>query len=295
MAYHFKRRETVPRNVKRIAREELAQAVQRMHRRPGAGNEDSIHDVRTSIKKLRSLMRLVRPGLGRAYAKQEFALRDTGRKLSQIRDAEAFVVVFDRLKGKLPARVYQSVHRALLKYKAQVEKETSLASLMPKLGGGLAKVRDSVSRWPLHDDGFTALESGLVRAYREGRKAMKHAANHSDRESWHDWRKRVKDHWYHVRLLENLWSDVLRGYEDSLKNLQDALGDFITLDLLREHIEAAPDGYGRTQDVARVVELIEEERQDLGKRALEIGERVYAEKPSILLTEMKRLWKVWRK
>ena len=42
------------------------------------------------------------------------------------------------------------------------------------------------------------------------------------------------------------------------------------------------------------MKAIEEKREDLRKRALEIGDRVYAEKPKDLARRMERLWKAGR-
>ena len=54
----------------------------------------------------------------------------------------------------------------------------------------------------------------------------------------HDWRKRVKDHWYHVRLLAGLWPDVMTSFEWTLKDLETKLGDHHNLEVLKERIQA---------------------------------------------------------
>ena len=43
-------------------------------------------------------------------------------------------------------------------------------------------------------------------------------------ERCHEWRKRAKDHWYHIRLVEDLWTEVMEGYEKSLKDLETVAG-----------------------------------------------------------------------
>ena len=47
----------------------------------------------------------------------------------------------------------------------------------------------------------SAIESGLLRSYRDGRKAFAQARREPSIEALHTWRKRVKDLWYHERLL----------------------------------------------------------------------------------------------
>jgi len=62
MAYRFKHRETVPQNVKPA--EEPDSAIALLKGKRAARREDSIREVRKSIKKTRALLRIVRPELG---------------------------------------------------------------------------------------------------------------------------------------------------------------------------------------------------------------------------------------
>jgi CHAD domain-containing protein len=65
----------------------------------------------------------------------------------------------------------------------------------------------------------------LEETFRGGERALKRAKKRPRPESYHDWRKHVKDHRYHIRLLEGLWTDVMQAYEKSLKDLETELGD----------------------------------------------------------------------
>ena len=39
---------------------------------------------------------------------------------------------------------------------------------------------------------------------------MRQARKRPGDRQFHDWRKRVKDHWYHCRLLKYLWPEPMR-------------------------------------------------------------------------------------
>ena len=54
-------------------------------------SEDAVHETRKSIKKVRALMRLVRTEPGESYTAENAALRGTGRRISEIRDAAALI------------------------------------------------------------------------------------------------------------------------------------------------------------------------------------------------------------
>jgi CHAD domain-containing protein len=298
MAYRLKHGESVPEGVKRIAREEIGSAVQYLRGRGGVSRDEAIHEARKNIKKTRALLRLVRPELGDVYTSESARLRDAGQKLSPIRDLGALITTFDRLKkergktlGKVPLT---AIRRKLVLHKKHVEAEVGVQELMHGLAASLRLTLGSVRRWPLETDGFGALEPGLRKTFRAGKMALQALKKNGSREKFHEWRKRVKDHWYHIRLLENLWTDVLKGYEQTLKELEDSLGEDLNLAILRDHILSAsgPQGEGRVVD--RIVKAIDESRKELRERALAIGRRVYAEKPRQFTREMGKLWDAWR-
>jgi len=113
-------------------------------------------------------------------------------------------------------------------------------------------------------------------------------------ENYHEWRKRVKDHWYHVRLLESLWSDVMRAHEKSLKDLESWLGEDHNLVVLREKIVAEPNLYGAQEETDLVLDLIDKYQKELRDNSLLLGERIYEERPRQFMRRMKHLWRAWQ-
>jgi CHAD domain-containing protein len=266
--------------------------------RGGVSRDDAIHEARKGIKKTRALLRLVRPELGDVYASESARLRDAGQKLSRLRDLGALITTFDRLKKERAKTLgnvsLTAIRHTLVLDKKHVEAELGIPELMHGLAASFGVKPGSVRRWPLETDGFAALEPGLKTTFRAGRKAFGALKKHGSRERFHEWRKRVKDHWYHVRLLENLWTDVLKGYEQTLKELEDALGEDLNLAILRDHVLSGSGLKGERRGVNRVVKAIDESRKELRERALAIGRRVYAEKPRQFTRQMGQLWDAWR-
>ena len=299
MAYRFKRSQTVPQNVKRIAREEIGSAIEYLRGKGRLNGDDSIHEVRKNIKKARALLRLVRPEMGDLYAKQNVQLRDAGRKLSDLRDAGALIGVLDTLRkgsrSKPAEQELASVRRLLNRQKRKLEEEARTRKTVPAVRGEMVQAHKSIRRWPLDSDGFSAIEAGLTRTFRDGRKALAQARKSGSREDFHEWRKRVKDLWYQVRLLKKLWGDVMEGYERSLKELEDALGEDLNLAILEERVHSMSPGNGAGRNAASVTKAIDSSREELRKRALEVGQRVYAAKPREFTRQIRRLWKVWRR
>ena len=78
MGYAFDRDETVPEAVRRITDEQVEGAASALERVQEHDLEATVHDCRKRAKKLRGLLRLVRPALGRAYGPANQSFRDGG-------------------------------------------------------------------------------------------------------------------------------------------------------------------------------------------------------------------------
>jgi CHAD domain-containing protein len=298
MAYHFKRNESIPEAARRIAQEELESACAVLSG-PGRDDRDEdIHEARKSVKKVRALLRLLQPELGDVYAKENRRLGSAGRKISAFRDAGAILEVFDQLKknsgDEWRPRELDPIRRKLVERKKRAEADTDIDESLRSVGDSLCKAGKRVKRWPLQTDGFPAIESGLENVFRSGRKAFAWLQKHPRPENYHEWRKRVKDHWYHVRLLESLWTDVMQAYEKSLKDLETWLGDDHNLVLLREIIIAEPGALGTDDSIDLFLRLLDKHQKELRENALAMGKRVYEVKPAQFTRRMKQLWGDWQ-
>jgi len=298
MAYELRSDESVPEGIRRIVREEFKSAAGQLKTRNSAKRDEAIHEARKSIKKIRGVLRLVQPELGREFTSEDKLLRDAGRKLSAFRDAGSVIEVFDDLKHKyrqeLGTRTLTSIRRGLIVRKRQAYQEAQATNLLNKMAAWLKAAHKRATKWPLQTDGFPAIAQGLQNTFRRGQRALTHAQKRPRPENYHDWRKRVKDHWYHIRLLEGLWTDVMHAYEKSLKDLETWLGDDHNLVLLRERIVAEPDFYGKETDVDLLLSLIDKYQKELRENALSLGQRVYEEKPRQFRNRMKGLWQAWQ-
>lgn len=298
MAYRIERDESAISGVKRVIREEIESAEDHLAGKKKTTRDEAIHDARKSIKKVRATLRLVRDQLGDAWKRENAHLRDIAARLSQFRDAFVIIETFDDLKGKFadeapPARL-RSTRAGLAKRRTESAREEDVEIVLSSAATSLRRAVKRVKRWPLAGDGFEVIAPGLERTYRGGRRALARARNDPNPETFHELRKRVKDHWYHVRLLEGLWSDVMGAYEKSLKDLEDWLGDDHNLTVLRHTIAAEPAFYGKPEDIDLIFDLIVRYQKELRADALPLAARIYEEKPRAFSRRMKHLWDAWR-
>jgi CHAD domain-containing protein len=298
MPYRLKASESVPEGIRRIVIEEIDSATEQLSRSNSKNRDEAIHEARKSVKKIRGALRLVEPGLGDTYRKENRRLRDLGRQLSQFRDAAAIIETFDgvikKYKDSLQENTLASIQRGLDKSKRETEQNLDIDKVVKGAIATLGSVRKRVNTWPLEANGFRAITPGLKATFRRGRKIMAVAQKDPRPENYHEWRKRVKDHWYHVRLLENVWTEMMQAHEASLKNLETWLGDDHNLVVLRDKLASKPEDYGGEKDMQLFLALADQYQKELREKSVSLGQRVYEEKPRQFTRNMEKLWDAWQ-
>ena len=296
--YCFNPGERVPSEIKRIVREEIEAAAAHLSGRGVKERDEAIHEARKSIKKIRAVLRLVRPELGDIYALENTVFRDIGRQLSQFRDAGVAIETFDAARKKylkhIDGRILSGMRRRLTARKARAEKSGNLDEVLSAMATAFDGPEGRVSGWPLRNDGFAAIAPGFEATLRRGRKAMARAVTERRPEDYHEWRKRAKEHWYHIRLLGSVWNDELEAYEKKLKDLEEALGEDHNLVILKEMVCAEPTMFGIEREVERFADGIEKYHKDLVEKAGKLGEEIYDEKPGRFTRKIGRLWDGWQ-
>jgi len=298
MAYRLDARETLPQGIRRIVSEQLDGAVEGLRTATGDERHRAVHDARKRLKKSRAVLRLVRDEVGsKTYKRENTALRDVGRSLSASRDAAVLVETVDRLSEHVPlARRSLAPLRVVLEER---RRETAARALDE--GGALAtaadeieEIRARVEGWRLRKDGFSALEDGLRRTYRRGSERFAEARDDPTDQRTHEARKRVKDLWYHARILKPVWPGPMDQLVEATDELEDRLGEDHDLAVLADTVralarEGADRGAGET-----ALTLVENRRAELRAEVWPLGRRVYADKPKPFVRRMRILYRTWR-
>ena len=72
-------------------------------------------------------------------------------------------------------------------------------------------LKDDARLWALGYGAWEIIEPGIRRTYRKGRTGLERAETDPSDETLHEWRKRVKDMWYSLRLLQRMWPGARGG------------------------------------------------------------------------------------
>ncbi|MDY7108120.1 MAG: CHAD domain-containing protein [Planctomycetota bacterium] len=293
MPYRFRPDKPIQKEARRIAKEQLSRAIDDLSVSAEALHT-GVHEARKRLKKLRALLRLLRPNLNELYQAENAALRDAARRLSDLRDAEALIESLDllaeRYREELDGALLETARRALRQRREAIAARLRLDERAAEVIDRLGEAKRRVKNWSPDGSGFDALTGGLQKTYRRARRAMNEAYDEPADERFHEWRKRVKYHRYHVRMLRSIWEPVLEVRRDELKTLTDRLGDDHDLVVLRETIRAEPGNLGDADAERRLLELIDRRSAELRAEARPLGARLFAEKPRRLAGRFERYW-----
>jgi CHAD domain-containing protein len=307
--------------LQRMALEQLDLALDVLGDGEGAPSEKAVHETRKALKRLRALLRMLEPELDpSAYAREDAALRDAGRRLAGARDAEVMLATLDELVKRNPWKLSGRggvIHlRAALRGKREAARRDTLSDPTTRTHvlAELRACRVRVAAWRLPERGeLQLIEAGLVHLYRQGAKRRQRAARakRAEVQKLHEWRKRVKDLRYVAEMLRPLdeqrqhaapkgkrarrreaqarkdaaWLARMARRADKLGEL---LGEDHDLAVLAQLVEADAARARLSKKTRRtLLRLIAGRRRKLRKRALADGARLYAPSPKKLMRRVR--------
>jgi len=300
VGYRFERDETVGDAFRRIASTQSDKALDEVgSAAANPADEDAIHDCRKRCKKIRGLIRLVRPSLDAAtYRAANEAFRDAARELSGLRDAQALLATFDSVVAvpTEPPRLddFESVRAELVRRAgAEPDRDDAGASTFERAGDLLRAGHDLVVDADLHAEGWGAVRGGLAQTYRRGRDALEVVYDDPTPDNFHELRKRAKYSWYHLRLLGPSAPAILDPLAKQFERLAEGLGDAHDLAVLRVQLDDDPDSFGGEATVHAALELLDQHREKLEHDGVSLAEQLYAEPPKPFARRLERYWDAW--
>jgi len=297
MAFRLPEGESVAEGVRLIAREQIEHAIDELSDRSLA-QDLAVHAVRKRCKKLRGLLRLLRPCLGDSYTRENVHFRDAARLLSPLRDDQSIIDAYDALVAhfaeEVDRKAFGTIRRRLARRRKQrAEGVTDVEERIAQVRGQMEAGRERVAHWSIDATGVEVWRGGFEQTYRRALKAMALAYEAPTTEHFHEWRKQVKYHWYHTRILQPLWPEVLGVRGDAANTLGEALGTHHDLAVLRATLLDEREGFGQ-RAVQAVVGLIDRRRSELAASARPLGARLFADKAARIGQRWARYWDTWQ-
>jgi len=285
MTFCFKSNYGISGNIRQIAVQQVILARKHLTNPPDDDIHVGNHEARKCFKRLRGLLRMARPALGKKQYRQEnICFRDAARSLSTVRDAQALVETFDLLEETYGLRVnfdrMRSLRVMLSERRERLSDDRSnlderVKDVVEILDGSISSIDD----WPLKDASSDDLAQGVQRVYRRACKGWKNAQKKQKPTELHDWRKRVKYLRYQFQLLKGLDKAWARYWHKAFKNLSDLLGDYHDLVVLREKLDEMDETRLAPVAECEFRTLLREKQDSLYQNALECGAFLLKKKP----------------
>jgi CHAD domain-containing protein len=300
--YRLRKGEDVADGTRRIATGRADSAIDHLRKGVDEDFATAVHEARKDLKKLRSVIRLVREPLGDdVYRAENDRYRDAAQLLSGARDAEVkletLAALEERFDGRIPRPGLAPLLNGLEGEREALSNPASLSDGDNSSAGDAAnrieEGRDAIAGWELDGEGFGLIADGLRRSYGRGRNRFEDTKDDPSAENVHEWRKRVKDLWYHLRIVQNARPKKLKKIRDRAHDLSDLLGDHHDLAVLREDAEGRA-GLMRRETLDSLDEAIEQRQAELVDEALSLGGEIYADKPKKFVSRIEGYWAEWK-
>ncbi len=294
MSYHFHADEGLQAGIQRIAHSQLDKSIREIDDCELARHK-TVHQVRKRCKKLRGLVRLVRPAMEKVYKAENKALREAARNLSDIRDAKSIISAYDNVMHRFADQVNQqnlaSIRRELTARLSAIE-DTLVDERLVVLRQQLVTVKNRVNDWSFDDKTFDPARAGLTKTRQQALKALREAKKNPTTNQLHELRKRVKYHWYHLQILRGLWPAAISPLISESGHLGDDLGNDHDLAIFGKTVRQSPDQFGSPDDVRVLEGLISQHRKHLQKACFRRAAYLFAEDTDAFTHRLESYWKL---
>jgi CHAD domain-containing protein len=279
MGFRLKLREPLPAGLKRVFAEQIDAALH-LCQHPAKQRGVTVHEVRKHLKKLRAAMRLATGAVGKnSHAREDRCVRKIGRLVSELRDAQVrlqtFVELRDQAAKRSQQQLFSRTEELLL-----LERESfsaAFAGWQAQAVPQLERAKTRLMNWPLEELTWKEICGAVAKIYKRGQRGLAKTISEPVPENFHAWRKRVKDIWYQLRILQPLNRVVLTEMAHDAEVLGELLGREHDLDFLLARLEKESGDVALADELTQLQKLIGKRCRRLRRDALELGRRFYAE------------------
>ena len=286
-----------PFSVRELARKRFDSLQKCLKAHPDDVNT-AVHNARRDLKKLRALLRLIRPILGEeTYRSQNESLRSAGRLLAPLRDAWARLLLIENLREELKAgpgaRGLEIAANRLRDSYEETRRDHPPEKILPEAADKLVAPRKCSKAWPEPDGApltFSFCAKGLHRAYQRGRERLLRCLANPTSANLHEWRKCCKDLRYQLEFLDAASQKAFRRTTVSLKDLTDSLGKNQDLVVLRETLETEVRGELSKTQLLALHETLEVRQRSSMDASLALGFQFFSPRPKPFCAELEAIW-----
>jgi CHAD domain-containing protein len=293
MGYKLREDESLGDGIRRICCEQIEGALAASTtERNGKGSP--VHETRKHLKKARAALRLVSGEVGRdLFQRENRRLRNVGRLISEIRDAEVRLQTVKQLREFSRPGRRESLQETeeLLAF----ELDSFLAAFSDwqwEAKTKLIRARDRIAEWPVGGLDCKQVRCTVQRSYKRARKSLMRATRKPTMKNFHSLRKRGKELWYQVRILRPLYPAIMKELADDLKKIGGHLGHAHDLAFLAERLSTITNRGGKRGQ--RILSgLIDAQQKELQRTAIALAEKFYARRAKKFAGRISEHFSAW--
>jgi len=299
MSYRINVDESISHAIRRIAREQIDKAIAEVDS-PKIDSHETVHQIRKRCKKIRGLIRLVRPHMKETYEVENVWYRKSAERLSFVRDAQSLIETYDLLmdhyNDEVDRQSFGPIRRKLtLRLNKVSEDEVGLQDQLATFKERMEEGRERIPYWQLDELEPQDLVDGLTKTYGRACEAAITAYKKPSADRFHDWRKRVKYHWYHMRVVRPIWEREVSARSKDSDALGNLLGNDHDLTVFRKTLSKESDDFSNEEAVETLCALSKQRQEELRDEAKPLGLRLFAESPKKFSKRFGAYIKAWER
>ena len=295
MAFQFQN-DTIQTSVKRMASEQIEKAIADIQSIK-LDIHEKVHNSRVRCKNIRGLLRIVKTSIKPSYQAENIFFRDCARLLSDIRDSQSMIEIFDKImiqfKHQVNSKDFHHIRKKLIAHQSKIlQNQQRVKSSLDEFVKQMLIAHDRVDTWKVEGSGFDCIEGGLKETYARGKKAMNKAYTIARPDNFHEWRKYNKYHSHHLKMLRPIWIKPMETRLCEVEDLSGLLGDEHDLTIFNQllnNLEIAE----KNKEVRVILNLIDQQKKHLHKKTKTLGLNIYAESPKNFSSRINTYWSNW--
>ena len=294
MAYRFKLDDLGAKGFRRIAREQLQRAATELGRTEMAAA--NVHETRKVVKRLKSLLRLMRPALSEKTLRTRYRrISKIGDALARARDRHVMIETIGKLEtqyGPESIGTLQPLRPLLAGSRDAAFERSDPVAIRRALAMTIIEAQkfDKVS---FKSKGFAAISAGIEDTYRHGRRNFARAYKRPSDEAFHELRKAVQWHWRQMAMISRGWPEYFDVRIAAARKLAEVLGDDHDLAVLEAEVRRLSSQL--PANGAPIENLIIQRKDELRNEAKPYAERLFIERPSEYVRRIAVYWESARR
>ncbi|WP_297090836.1 CHAD domain-containing protein [uncultured Draconibacterium sp.] len=255
----------------------------------------NIHELRTNIKKIRGILRLLRHEIGEdSYQLMNSHYKNLAAEVAVLRDDTSQIELLQEIKNRIKDTAVKkdlgiiiAQHDDTRKQAFYLFNQSGNAENLKQMILGLQQMMHELS---LSGNPELFILKSLKHIYRQARSAFEITGLLNDEELYHYWRKQVKYLMYHLMLLNKAWPNSIRVFINDLGRLASKLGELHDLNLFHTGIKEKRIYCSAKTQQSYLLRFVYKRRWQLKKHIHSLGEQCFTESSDAFAMRIFNSW-----